>query len=130
MILSYRVYYLLDNPDDKLEGRIGPRLLRKGGGEPLPWQGRDPVLTESTRRPLPHSIGASDAETCRDERLDRAEDGKVIAITRPGQPIARLVPNDDSVHRTRARLMVFGEQNGPRLPEGASFELLIGEVRE
>jgi len=88
------------------------------------------------KSPTPSNfVRAFDAKTRFGDLLDRVERGEVIVVTRHGHPVARLVPFDEAVDRKRAqaaakRLMVFGDEQGIRLPKAFSIEDLINEVRE
>jgi prevent-host-death family protein len=48
-------------------------------------------------------VGAFEAKNTLGSLLDRVESGEEIVITRHGKPVARLVPNEGSVDRSRAR---------------------------
>jgi prevent-host-death family protein len=48
-------------------------------------------------------VGAFEAKNTLGTLLDRVEQGEEIVITRHGKPVARLVPNEGSVDRSRAR---------------------------
>jgi prevent-host-death family protein len=48
-------------------------------------------------------VGAFEAKNKLGSLLDRVERGEEIVITRHGKPVARLVPNEESADRSRAR---------------------------
>jgi prevent-host-death family protein len=56
-----------------------------------------------TDRSSLREVGAFEAKNTLGSLLDRVESGEEIVITRHGKPVARLVPNEGSVDRSRAR---------------------------
>lgn len=48
-------------------------------------------------------IGAFEAKNTLGSLLDRVQNGEEITITRHGRPVARLVPNEQSIDRQSTR---------------------------
>lgn len=48
-------------------------------------------------------VGAFEAKNTLGSLLDRVENGEEVLITRHGRPVARLVPNIDSVDREQVK---------------------------
>jgi len=51
-------------------------------------------------------VGAFEAKNTLGTLLDRVEQGEEIVITRHGKPVARLVPNPETVDRAEAQAAV------------------------
>ena len=50
-----------------------------------------------------NEIGAFEAKNTLGTLLDRVQNGEEITITRHGKPVARLIPNEQSIDRQAAR---------------------------
>ena len=71
-------------------------------------------------------IGAFEAKTHLSHLLDQVERGETIIITRPGKPVARLIPIRDERRRALAELK---EPRTGRTLGGLSVRELIDEGR-
>ena len=78
------------------------------------------------------SIGSFEAKTHLAALLDRVAKGEKIVITKRGQPVAMLVPHEESgldVQQTVLDMLTLRDREGPRLGSKLTIRQMRAEGR-